>query len=378
MDAKQSIYIDCLRVVAALMVFLDHSSAFYLPLHAFFSFDDPLGYDPGRDGVVLFFVTSGYIISRRVVEKDHSLKDYAIKRTARIYSVAIPGVILGLIVSLWIFYAADVALPYAVKKYWLYLGVYFSFTGHTWFMNETPAGNVSYWFLDFEVWYYVLFGLFIYLRGYKRFLLPAALFLLVGIQIWLLMPLFLLGVLLYRKRDQLDVGRSVGRVMFWGSIALYGCAKYWGWDTALDHIADTTLRSLFHGFILEDLKQAQYFLSDYLIALLAAAGVIGAKSANFSFQARIFPWMRKMARYSFSVYLYNMPLVYMVRSCGWYDPSSFLIYCLVSALILSAIIGLSLVTEQKKDAARRLVTRLFDFCESILVRLHLLPGTQKG
>lgn len=377
MDAKKSIYFDCLRVIATLMVFFDHGAALYQPLHAFFSFDDPLGYDPGRDGVVIFFVMSGYIISWCAFERDPSLKDYAIRRAARIYSVAVPGVLLGLAVSFWIFYYADVALPYTVKKYWLYLGVFFSFTGHVWFLNVTPASDGPYWSLDFEVWYYVLFGLWVYLRGPARWI-PVLLLLAVGFQIWLLMPIWLLGVLLYRNRHRLRVGQMTGRLMFWGSIALYGCAKAWGWDTALDHAADAILNFLFHDFTRLDLKEARFFLGDYFFALLTAMNIIGAASANFSFQARIFPVMQKMASSSFSVYLYHMPLIYMVRVCGWYDPSSFLIYGLINLIILSAIVELSLVTEQKKYAVRRSFTRLFEQIETTLIHLHILHSSHHG
>jgi len=43
-----------------------------------------------------------------------------------------------------------------------------AFLNEIWFWSITPLSNVPVWSLGFEAWFYALFGVFIFLRGWKR------------------------------------------------------------------------------------------------------------------------------------------------------------------------------------------------------------------
>src|SRR5882672_11159660 len=89
MNPRLSLYLDLLRFAAAMLVFLDHAGRKRLggPL---------LGHLEGLAdfAVLLFFVLSGYVIAFAGDCKERTLGSYAVARTARIYSVVVPALLL--------------------------------------------------------------------------------------------------------------------------------------------------------------------------------------------------------------------------------------------------------------------------------------------
>jgi len=75
--ADRSGGIDALRVLAAGMVFLYHAAPFGLAL--------PLVGRAGREGVIVFFVISAYVLYRPMVDEGANLRRYALRRATRIY-----------------------------------------------------------------------------------------------------------------------------------------------------------------------------------------------------------------------------------------------------------------------------------------------------
>src|SRR5678810_815746 len=89
MDQGRSLFLDAARFVAACAVVLHHAfSSGYLepPIHV-----------NGRTAVMVFFVISGFVIAyvSDTVERDY--RSYVIARVSRIYSVAIPALLLTLL-----------------------------------------------------------------------------------------------------------------------------------------------------------------------------------------------------------------------------------------------------------------------------------------
>lgn len=170
-------YLDATRAIAALAVLLGHWRALYFVdfgnVKAPFAGVKLLylitGF--GHQAVMIFFVLSGFFIGSSVFRKagrdSWSWGDYAIDRGARLYTVLIPGLLLGLL--------------------WDWLGIHFldsrgiyshplipfadsipvhGFTAAAWLGNVlflqsrfTPVfgSNVPLWSLFNEFWYYVLF-----------------------------------------------------------------------------------------------------------------------------------------------------------------------------------------------------------------------------
>lgn len=85
-QAVRSGGIDALRVVAAAMVLVYHAQAWG---------DVPLLSNAGREGVILFFVISAYVLYRPMIERGPDLGRYAWRRFTRIY----PAYVVALVGS---------------------------------------------------------------------------------------------------------------------------------------------------------------------------------------------------------------------------------------------------------------------------------------
>lgn len=230
MTPSFSIYLEIVRITATLLVFIAHSSSFYKPL-----IDLNEEAKLGRDGVVIFFVLSGYVISWCANEKERSPLVFAINRASRIYSVAIPAILLGAMSSFFIaYYTGSHEIDYPFQKPWLYLPIYLSFIGNFWSLNEVPPQNFPYWSLNYEVWYYVIFGVFFYVRTHLRWPLIVALLLLVGPSLIQLFPLWIAGSMLYFTHKKIRIEAAFARLLWIFSILAFLVVKGLSLDTALD------------------------------------------------------------------------------------------------------------------------------------------------
>ena len=97
MEPGLSRYLDALRFGAAFLVLLSH--------WAYKRFTDGTygvirDWNLGSDAVVLFFVLSGFVITFAAMEKDGAPRRFAFSRLSRLWSVAIPALVLTLICDL--------------------------------------------------------------------------------------------------------------------------------------------------------------------------------------------------------------------------------------------------------------------------------------
>ena len=127
----------------------------------------------GHDAVIVFFVLSGFFISRIVIRdvgaNAWSWRDYLLNRCVRLYVVLLPGLVLT---ALWdsagLTFFPDNPLYSGTPQPWLTD----SFPVHARLTTSTLLGNVAFaqsilvppfgsnvslWSLSFEFWYYVLF-----------------------------------------------------------------------------------------------------------------------------------------------------------------------------------------------------------------------------
>lgn len=91
MNRGFSLYLDTLRFLAALAVFVSHLAyARFTNGNLQWIRDINLG----SDAVVVFFVLSGYVIAYTTFARDRGRAAYAEARIARLYSVVIPALLL--------------------------------------------------------------------------------------------------------------------------------------------------------------------------------------------------------------------------------------------------------------------------------------------
>ncbi|MGZ5821914.1 MAG: acyltransferase family protein, partial [Croceibacterium sp.] len=185
-----SLFLDIVRFAAALIVFLEHAKPMGLV--------GSLGLLDGLSGeaVIAFFVLSGFIIET-TTRRERGWRHFALARAARIYSVFIPALVLGLVLKLT---AALVLNRALLHELWTFdlapwrLAASALFLGQAWTLQVPLPWNGAVWSLHFEVIYYVLFGFLAFAPRAWR--LPAAMIVcaLAGPKILLLMPCWWLGV----------------------------------------------------------------------------------------------------------------------------------------------------------------------------------------
>jgi peptidoglycan/LPS O-acetylase OafA/YrhL len=286
-----SIYLDIVRFGAAAIVVLSHVWALALPQLAL-----PW---PGHSAVVIFFVLSGFVIAH-ASRPELGLRTYAHHRIARIYPVALSAILLSVAVASFV--------PTNGVRY---VGARGSdvqdivtnvlFLGQSWADVPLPY-NAPFWSLNYEVWYYVLFGIAFYSRN--RWLLIGAAFI-AGPKILLLMPVWLLGVLLYKKAPALSRGMAlpifvltlVAGLLFIQldlGVRIREALRV-GWPTAI---------ALARG--------SNEFAGDFLLGLIVALNFMAAWALRLHALLGCEKLIRYLSSITFSMYLFHMPLTLLI------------------------------------------------------------------
>lgn len=219
MRRTHSIYLDLLRFLSSLVVVLAHLSV------------DPFSHETlpfniasyGSVAVILFFVLSGYVISYVIETKDHNPSTFLVNRLSRLYSVVIPVLVLTFVLdgigkSLAPAYYSEAKVllkPPSLSGYLsslFFVNEYQAFHFH----GVCPGTNNPFWSLSFEVTYYILIGLVLFLPLRQSMVLSIALLWVGGKTIAILFPIWLLGFFLYRYRRSFHLSPAVA----WGGFIL--------------------------------------------------------------------------------------------------------------------------------------------------------------
>lgn len=355
MNRTTSLYLDLVRLCAAIAVLLTHlayprfSGGLLIELRTY-----------GNDAVMVFFVLSGYVIAYTAATRDRDPASYTVNRLARLYSVAAPAVFLTFLLD-QIGQRLDPAL---YDGFW-YQGEdpvgrmleALSFTNELWFQSTRLFTNGPYWSLGYEFWYYVLFASAWFYTGRLRWALVGTVALIAGPKILLLLPVWLLGVWVYRINTRETPGAIWGSVLFFGSIALYVAFRAYGMRDAL---LDWSYELLGRAFVRNELVWSDEFLSGYFIGALVACNFVGfhALSGRVApFIARGEAVIRDWAGYTFSIYLFHYPVLQFLAALFPLDPKSpaAIVFLFVATLLTCR--GLGYYTEKRKDVARALILK---------------------
>lgn len=345
MHKQFSIYLDLLRFIAALLVFVSHIPAFI---------DGNLWQIGlfGSESVMIFFVLSGYVISYVVYDKKETAKRYAVSRLARIYSVAIPALLLTFILYNWALHInptslSGVSLRVDSQAVSLITGLFF--VNQSWF-NTTVLSNYPYWSLGYEVQYYILFGIFVYTRGYTRLFSVLVSVLVMGINIILLFPVWLAGVLCYKMttNEKWDINPNWALLGYLTS--LVGMAAYSSDELAKrvteisnnimpDFVLNLTfgvtppllITFVFTVFVFMNIFCAYFFLKDKVI-----------------FSERIGKLISKLSIHTFSLYLLHMPIFFFIGALLPFEEHGFIMIPIYYILVPLLIYVMSLYVERSK------------------------------
>ncbi|WP_258831441.1 acyltransferase family protein [Peribacillus frigoritolerans] len=160
--------LDALRGIAALAVVLYHYTTRYNI--NFPSVRDAIFFDFkfGFLGVQLFFIISGFVIIM-TLERVDSIKDYAIRRSTRLYPAYITGVILTFtLVSIFGLNGRETSIPEALVNLTMLQGM---------IPGVIPHVDGVYWSLTVELIFYVIMGLLFVFGFIKKIEIPLVIWL---------------------------------------------------------------------------------------------------------------------------------------------------------------------------------------------------------
>lgn len=353
MNKYFSVYLDFIRFFAACFVVVYHSNLrdvvrTILPLANY-----------GHEAVIVFFVLSGFVIAYVTNEKEKTPREYIIARVSRIYSLAIPAIILTPILDIAgqsfnsAFYDGQTAhsLP-AVRVLSSLL-----FTNEIWDVSIMYFSNIPYWSLCYEVWYYVLFGVWCFSSRKYRNVAVAAICLFVGPKVLLLLPVWLLGVLLYRWQTI----RNLPEGLSWTGLAasLVAFAAYFHFD--LTHVLARIVASWVGPYWDRELAFSRFFLGDWIlgpIVFLHFASVRRIIHRFSSMTVALESVARSLSQYTFSIYIFHRPLLLFWAAVINASPIGYGFYAAVMVVTAGSVILLGLVTERRRYQIRRLLAGL--------------------
>lgn len=358
MPGAISLYLDLVRFLAALCVFITHAK---YPRFTNGWLDGVGRY--GSDAVMIFFVLSGLVIAHVTQTKERDLESYAIARLARLWSVALPALLLSLVADS----IGRHLYPPVYAGPWdqgdqpsLRLFANTLFQGQSWFANLLPFTNTPYWSLGYEFWYYALFASGLFLRGGLRWLSLLLCCVLCGPKILLLLPVWLLGVGVYCFVQSNLIPLQIGWLLWIGSFVGYGLYRSLGFP---GYLLWRTIQWLGEPFVMEQLLWSKDFVGNYVVALFVAANFVGFWRIRATFDALLQHGQRPirfLAGFTFSVYLFHMPLLHFFAALVHHDPSSPGSQAFILLATLLGVMLLGLVSERKKALARRWITAMFN------------------
>jgi len=353
-----SLYLDVVRLGAALLVLVSHFA--YTRLSGGdYSYIRTL--NVGSDAVILFFVLSGYVIAYVSASREHTIGHYSMNRLSRLYSVAIPALVLTVVLD-QIGQRLDPALydgwwSKQDQPVWRFVSSLF-FVNELWFSSVRPFTNGPFWSLGYEFWYYVLFAAVFYYTGRTRRVLVVLVLLIAGPKVMLLLPIWLMGVWVFRFNQHATLSVISGWLLFFSPIVIY----IWIKSTGIDSDAKSlSMLLLSEDFVRYQLKFSDEFLINYCYGALVAIHFIGIKAIAPTVE-KYLVFFEKPIRYwaglTFSIYLFHYPLLQFFAALYGMDTNNPLRHVLILSSTLLVIVLLGNITEKKKHVAHKLISKV--------------------
>ena len=349
MKKEVSVYIDFLRLTASLAVFFGHAYIFTGETwgRAFSGFR--------TDAVAVFFVISGFVIAYVTSNREQTLEQYTLARLARLYSVAVPAILLTLICD---------RLGLLTSPQW-YLGQgwfnpntsiadiarYLTFSNEYWNSHIIVGSNEPYWSIGFEAAYYALYAVIAF-PAKKRLVslgLITALGLTFGPKILSYLPLWMIGVATFHLTNKPTTQPGRRNTCAWLSVFAATPALFLILKT-LAHYHPDWQANIFEPFQLSTsyFIPVAYYTS---IGLLTGLSIVAAANVTnlLSGVVRIFGKpIRWLAGATFTLYLAHQPILLLLVSYFPGDPNTITRAVAIQLATLIAVFCVAELTERRK------------------------------
>lgn len=358
LEEEYSLYLDCIRFFSSVLVVVAHfiqhgilseSVSYYIP-------------ELGREAVIVFFVLSGYVIAYTCDIKKPSLSEYIIARAARIYSVAFPLLIISFFIVYLSSHLNNIEC-YQITKAYIYIPFHSLFLGEIWNISEKPAWLGSYWSLSYEVWYYIFFASVYFFSGLKRIIIATIIFMILGHKLWLLLPIWFSGVVLYKYQGNISLSIFSARLGWMISIIILALYKYFDLDIHLRVYGNNIW-----PFNFLKLGSADRYLSDYIITLFVVINFFCAKHAKFCSLLSHKTAIRSISAYTFTLYLVHALVMSIWKNFYTHHSSSVLDILLLIISISLSTYALGQLTEHRKHLFNNFFTYVY---KKSFGKLHL-------
>lgn len=363
----QSNFIHSIRWISAVLVVMNHLRS--LLFKDYLEVSNPKGLlinffylitGLGHSAVIFFFVLSGYLIGRSVINqinyKIFDFKDYLINRVSRIYAVLIIALLFTwLFDSIGGFYDANGIYSNKVG----FATLNFSVIEHstiTHFLASLlmmqsillpPFGsNGPLWSLSFEFWYYIMFPV-CWLIIINLFRNKKLLFL----------NVLLLSALLIFLPTTI---KTYYLIWLLGLIPLYLKISSKAWKFILPTVLVSTLLAQRYNYFRIDSFYYDCITAFVFACWLATFTDLKDRSNSYSFN-------KALSGFSYSLYLLHFPFILCIltviqkyKNIGIkMDPSpvSFSLFCILLLFTMLFSYSVSIVTEQKTSSFRDFLKR---------------------
>lgn len=345
MNRPFSVYLDLVRFLAAVLVYLWHSNQRLL-------IDSILpASNYGHSSVIVFFVLSGFVIAFITDTKESTLATYAASRISRVFSVAIPAIIMTLVLDSAGRILYPIIYDYPYDQFLTRIAGSLLMANEVWQISITSFSNVPYWSICYEWWYYVTFAMVMFLPLRCGILLVALTTIVIGPKIMLLAPVWWMGVLLYRWRglQQLSLSTSCLMVVF----SVVGIVLFHRFG--MMEVAETWLENLIGGDLVRLLTFSKRFIADYLLGILVFVNFAGMRNLvafKGGLMLVIARPVRFFANYTFTLYLLHQPLFLFWAAVIRGDPKAPWYWTSVTVLTFLSVGLIGFYTESRRHVLR--------------------------
>jgi peptidoglycan/LPS O-acetylase OafA/YrhL len=348
MNVHFSLYLDLIRFLAAILVVIYHANVRYLSIEKL-----PLS-THGHLAVIFFFVLSGYVIAYITDVKENRIYLYWSSRLSRIYSVALPVIIITPILDTIGAHISEFQIIYHNNPIdWWPIRIIASlfFLNEIWFNSIMSFSNTPFWSLCYEMSYYLIFSLVIFIRGKAKWWAVCISCLIIGPKILLLFPVWLMGVFLHHSNFIKNISKASGWILFIISAILLILWEHFDITNRISSQLKILTGTEFHT----QLAFSKYFLGDWALGVLILINFAAFRTIAPQFSILLNPFkgiIRYAASFTLTLYLFHQPLIQFYAALISGEKGNIIYFWQTMAATMLTIFILGHVTEHKREKLR--------------------------